>query len=145
MFVLKKKHRDRSFRPWDFRSSFMRSKSYLVNTPRSYFRAEDNEPLVNKQYPRPFFCQTNAELELDVEPEDRLWCGRFSDKRWLDDGWDKNSSLKRLRPGRSSCSFIRFYIDLPWSCLDRTHPVRIFFMAGKSGKSIVSFYLEVLN
>ena len=31
----------------------MRSKSYLVCTPRPYFRAEDNEPLVNKQYPRP--------------------------------------------------------------------------------------------
>ena len=29
----------------------MRSKSYLVCTPRPYFRAEDNEPLVNKQYP----------------------------------------------------------------------------------------------
>ena len=50
----------------------MRSKSCLFYTPRPYFRAEDNEPLVNKQYPRPFFCQTNAELELDVELEDRL-------------------------------------------------------------------------
>ena len=74
MFVLKKKHRDRSFRPWDFRSSFMRSKSCLVCTPRPYFRAEDNEPLVNKQYPRPFFCQTNAELEVEFKVEDQ--CAR---------------------------------------------------------------------
>jgi hypothetical protein len=46
-----KKNRDRNFRPWDFWSTFMRSKSCLVCTPRPYFRAEDNEPLVNKQHP----------------------------------------------------------------------------------------------
>ena len=63
----KKKHRDRSFRPWDFRSSFMRSKSYLVYTPRSYFRAEDNEPLVNKQYPRPFFAKQMPDLKLNLK------------------------------------------------------------------------------
>jgi len=42
----------------------MRSKSYLVYTPRPYFRAEDNEPLVNKQYPRPFFAKQMPNLNL---------------------------------------------------------------------------------
>ena len=29
---------------------------------------------VNKQYPRPFFCQTNAELEVEFKVEDQ--CAR---------------------------------------------------------------------
>ena len=45
----------------------MRSKSCLVCTPRPYFRAEDNEPLVNKQHPRPFFCQTKPNLNLMLD------------------------------------------------------------------------------
>ena len=94
----------------------MGSKSCLVCTPRPYFRAEDNEPLVNKQYPRPFFCQTNAELEIEFKVKDQ--CARYKKKLEpnQDDASDHFLSAKRLRPGRSSCSFIRFYIDLPWSC-----------------------------
>ena len=29
---------------------------YLVYTPQRYFRAEDNEPLANKQYPTVWLC-----------------------------------------------------------------------------------------
>ena len=45
----------------------MRSKSCLVYTPHSYFRAEDNEPLVNKQYPRPFFAKQMPNLKLNLK------------------------------------------------------------------------------
>jgi hypothetical protein len=42
-FVLKNIYRDRSLRAQDFFSAFLRSKACLVNTPRPYFGAEDNE------------------------------------------------------------------------------------------------------
>ena len=88
----------------------MRSKSSFVSLENPYSAPEVSElgaqtrHLSQKQMP-------NLKLNLKLKINAHGIKNKLEPNQ--DDASDHFLSAKRLRPGRYSCSFIRFYIDLP--------------------------------
>ena len=117
----------------------MRSKSYLIYTPRPYFRAEDNEPLVNKQYPRPFFCQTNAETWT--------WCWTWRSPLMWTFQWQKMVRRwlrwKQLTEASSSGPiFVLIYSVLYWPPLIST-PALVWIESTLYGQSKIMIGIKI--
>ena len=124
MFVLKKKNRDRSFRPWDFRSTFMRSKSSFVWLRVSYSAPEVSElgaqtwHLSQKQMPN---LKLNLKLKINTHGKKKV--GTQSGRCVWSFSLSQASSYEVIFMLIHSVLYWPPLVLYAWSCLDRIHPV----------------------